>query len=79
MQKDLDLTSDKYTWLLTIFYIAYILFQFQVASNILFPNSQLILIGLHVEDTTTTCLGRFHHLCVGRDFHLSSRDHELGR
>ena len=30
MQKDLDLTSDRYEWLLTIFYIAYILFQFQV-------------------------------------------------
>jgi hypothetical protein len=30
MAKDLDLTSDRYEWLLTIFYIAYILFQFQV-------------------------------------------------
>lgn len=31
MAKDLDLNSDRYTWLLTIFYIAYILFQFQVS------------------------------------------------
>jgi len=30
MDKALGLTSDKYTWLLTIFYISYILFQFQI-------------------------------------------------
>ena len=29
MEKDLDLTSDRYEWLLTIFYISYIVFQFQ--------------------------------------------------
>jgi hypothetical protein len=30
MAKALDLTPDRYSWLLTIFYISYILFQFQV-------------------------------------------------
>ena len=30
MEDDLDLTGDRYDWLLTIFYISYILFQFQV-------------------------------------------------
>jgi sugar phosphate permease len=29
MEEDLNLTSDKYDWLLTIFYISYILFEFQ--------------------------------------------------
>ena len=29
MSKDLSLTSDKYDWLLTIFYISYITFEFQ--------------------------------------------------
>lgn len=29
MEKDLNLDGDKYDWLLTIFYISYILFQFQ--------------------------------------------------
>ncbi|KAF2195083.1 MFS general substrate transporter [Zopfia rhizophila CBS 207.26] len=29
MEDDLELTSDKYDWLLTIFYISYILFEFQ--------------------------------------------------
>jgi hypothetical protein len=29
MEKDLNLDSDKYDWLLTIFYISYILFQVQ--------------------------------------------------
>jgi hypothetical protein len=29
MDEDLDLTGDRYDWLLTIFYIAYILFEFQ--------------------------------------------------
>ncbi|KAI4804944.1 MFS general substrate transporter, partial [Aureobasidium sp. EXF-8845] len=30
MAKALDLNADRYSWLLTIFYISYILFQFQV-------------------------------------------------
>ena len=30
MAKALGLTADRYSWLLTIFYISYILFQFQV-------------------------------------------------
>jgi hypothetical protein len=30
MAKALDLDADRYSWLLTIFYISYILFQFQV-------------------------------------------------
>lgn len=29
MQEDLGLDGDRYDWLLTIFYISYILFQFQ--------------------------------------------------
>ena len=29
MEDDLHLTGDKYSWLLTIFYIAYTLFEFQ--------------------------------------------------
>ena len=29
MQDDLDLTGDRYDWLLTIFYISYIIFEFQ--------------------------------------------------
>jgi len=29
MTPDLKLTGDRYDWLLTIFYIAYIVFQFQ--------------------------------------------------
>jgi len=29
MKKDLGLDSGKYTWLLTIFYISYALFEFQ--------------------------------------------------
>lgn len=29
MSKDLDLTGNRYSWLLTIFYISYILFEFQ--------------------------------------------------
>jgi hypothetical protein len=29
MEKDLDLKGNRYSWLLTIFYIAYIIFQFQ--------------------------------------------------
>ncbi|KIW29961.1 uncharacterized protein PV07_05745 [Cladophialophora immunda] len=29
MEDDLDLTGDRYDWLLTIFYISYIVFQFQ--------------------------------------------------
>lgn len=30
MTEDLDLTGNRYTWLLNIFYISYILFEFQV-------------------------------------------------
>ncbi|KAF7173643.1 hypothetical protein CNMCM6106_007697 [Aspergillus hiratsukae] len=30
MQKDLQLTGNKYPWLLTIFYISYVVFEFQV-------------------------------------------------
>jgi hypothetical protein len=29
MEDDLDLVGDRYDWLLTIFYISYIIFQFQ--------------------------------------------------
>jgi hypothetical protein len=29
MAEDLKLTSDRYDWLLTIFYISYIIFEFQ--------------------------------------------------
>lgn len=29
MQEDLGLDGDRYDWLLTIFYISYIVFQFQ--------------------------------------------------
>lgn len=29
MEEDLDLTGDRYDWLLTIFYISYIVFEFQ--------------------------------------------------
>jgi hypothetical protein len=29
MEDDLDLGGDRYTWLLTIFYISYIIFQWQ--------------------------------------------------
>ncbi|KAJ4509233.1 hypothetical protein HRR78_006134 [Exophiala dermatitidis] len=29
MEEDLDLDGDRYDWLLTIFYISYIVFQFQ--------------------------------------------------
>ena len=29
MEKDLDLVGNRYDWLLTIFYISYIIFQFQ--------------------------------------------------
>ena len=34
MEDDLDLTGDRYDWLLTIFYIAYIVFQFQVSMQV---------------------------------------------
>jgi len=37
MEDDLSLTGDRYDWLLTIFYISYIIFQFQVG-NILTPT-----------------------------------------
>ena len=37
MAKALDLTADRYSWLLTIFYISYILFQFQVLGWKRFP------------------------------------------
>lgn len=30
MEEDLELTGNRYEWLLTIFYIAYILFEPQV-------------------------------------------------
>jgi hypothetical protein len=33
MEADLSLTGDRYDWLLTIFYISYIVFQFQVPFN----------------------------------------------
>lgn len=29
MEKDLALTDHRYAWLLTIFYISYVLFEFQ--------------------------------------------------
>jgi hypothetical protein len=37
MAKALDLNADRYSWLLTIFYISYILFQFQVLGWKRFP------------------------------------------
>ena len=37
MQKALDLDAGKYSWLLTIFYISYIVFQFQVLGWKRFP------------------------------------------
>lgn len=40
MEDDLDLTGDRYDWLLTIFYISYILFQFQVKIYLI-PRSSL--------------------------------------
>ena len=37
MSDDLDLTGDRYDWLLTIFYISYILFEFQALAWKIFP------------------------------------------
>lgn len=43
MSKDLSLTGDRYDWLLTIFYISYIVFQFQVCIFPTCPNLRSIL------------------------------------
>jgi len=37
MAKDLDLVGNKYPWLLTIFYITYILFEFSLLFWKIFP------------------------------------------
>ena len=37
MTKDLHLSSDNYQWLLTIFYITYILFEFSLLFWKIFP------------------------------------------
>ncbi|EXJ91379.1 retrograde regulation protein 2 [Capronia coronata CBS 617.96] len=47
MDKDLDLVGDRYDWLLTIFYISYIVFQFQAFMwKILKPHTWACLITL---------------------------------
>lgn len=37
MKKDLELHGDRYTWLVTIFFIAYILFEFCLLFWKIFP------------------------------------------
>jgi retrograde regulation protein 2 len=37
MEEDLNLVGNRYSWLLTIFYIAYSLFQFVVLAWKVFP------------------------------------------
>ncbi|RVX71349.1 hypothetical protein B0A52_04923 [Exophiala mesophila] len=47
MEKDLNLVGDRYDWLLTIFYISYILFQFQAFMwKIIKPHTWACIITL---------------------------------
>lgn len=53
MEEDLDLTGDRYDWLLTIFYISYIVFQVQVgqiSTIFVFVERTDFKIGLYVEN-----------------------------
>ena len=37
MAKELDLTGNRYSWLLTVFYITYIIFEFSLLFWKIFP------------------------------------------
>ena len=51
MEEDLELTGNRYEWLLTIFYIAYILFEPQVLMWKILPGESTsephFLVALH--------------------------------
>jgi hypothetical protein len=61
MAKALDLNADRYSWLLTIFYISYILFQWQVLCWKRFPPhiwASFAIFGwcvIHRQQSGLTC------------------------
>jgi len=80
MAKALDLTADRYSWLLTIFYISYILFQFQVMGWKRFkPHiwASWAIFGWYVCDYLSG--SKIANMSKGCYFELSSRSHLLGR
>lgn len=60
MKEALNLTDDRYSWLLTIFYISYILFQFQVLGWKRFPPhiwAAWAIFGWYVLDGLSNDIG----------------------
>jgi hypothetical protein len=79
MQADLKLDSDSYQWLLTIFYIAYILFEwFALMVDNAYPlllhirKSSPILTLCPVEDSSSPQVGRLLRHRLGHCSHVSS-------